>query len=160
MNFERITISVLNDILFSQSDMQLTENWNRPALSSFPSCYRAKTSDRPNIIYRVGSTTEDLRNRNQCTTPTKRVPPMMFPRVTGKRLFTRNPYIVKADRSGTLIRISWAAAIISGFCFRSSPAGMKYILATECSNPRATNAVIGNRMARILSVTDRPLKQR
>jgi len=40
----------------------------------------------------------------------------------------------------------------------NSPIGMKYILATLCSKPAATKAVIGNRIARILSVVERALK--
>ena len=37
----------------------------------------------------------------------------------------------------------------------SKPTGMKYMFATLCSKPAATNALIGNRIAKILSVVVR-----
>jgi len=53
-----------------------------------------------------GFNTAGLRNRNQCAIPTKKVPPMMFPMVTGSRLFRMNPEMVKFDRSGIPPRMS------------------------------------------------------
>ena len=85
---------------------------------------------------------------------------MILPSVTGNRFFKMNPEIDRFPRFGMVFKMSFAAVITAGSFFSRSPAGMKYILAIECSNPKATNAVMGNRIAKILSVTDRPLKQR
>ena len=43
-------------------------------------------------------------------------------------------------------------SIHESFVLMSSATGMKYMFATECSKPSATNAAIGGMTARILSV--------
>jgi hypothetical protein len=69
----------------------------------------------------------------------------MFPMVTGKRFPMRkfSKFRVRNNRRRyyaiCVQKLSEAPALIS------SPAGMKYILATLCSNPHATNAVIGGK---------------
>ena len=65
----------------------------------------------------------------------------MLPMVTGNRFFRRNPEIVRLEKS-----VPFSNATMSGLFLSSRPAGMKYMFAIECSNPKATNAVIGKRM--------------
>src|SRR3989338_1068231 len=84
-------------------------------------------------------------------------PPTIFPNVTGKRLLTNIDSRVRPEKSLALpVRVVTASRTI-GLFFNNNPIGMKYILATLCSNPRATNAVMGKSMDSILSVVLRPL---
>src|SRR5678815_3829941 len=80
---------------------------------------------------------EFLKYTNQYTIATRIVPPRTLPSVTSARLLT-----APATESGAEVPVASA-----------TPIGRKYMLATECSNPQATNAVIGKTVARILSVT-------
>ena len=73
---------------------------------------------------------------------------MMLPMVTGKRLFQTKFSMEITLSSFPLEEISV-----------NIPIGMKYMLATQCSMPVATNAVIGKTIARTLSATLRALKQ-
>src|SRR5207344_2894679 len=75
-------------------------------------------------------------------------PPITFPIVTGSRLSRRNPSHVRLVSWGRP-DVFWIQA--SSVLIRSA-SGMKYMFATECSNPSATNAAIGGTTARILSV--------
>src|SRR3989338_7131444 len=90
--------------------------------------------------------------------PTKKPPPMIFPRVTGNRLLSRNDPVLRLSIFKLPLASTSACCRRAGSFLTASPAGMKYILAIQCSKPRATNAVIGKRIASILSVTERPLK--
>jgi hypothetical protein len=78
---------------------------------------------------------------------------MRLPIVTGRRLSTRNALQVSPDTSGAVVR----PASQPSFEAMKSASGMKYMLATECSNPAATKAAIGGMIARILSVVVRAL---
>ena len=62
----------------------------------------------------------------------------MFPRVTGKRFFSKNPIQFR------LLVSSPAWVINSGTCFSIIPMGTKNMFATLCSYPLPTNAMIGN----------------
>jgi len=67
------------------------------------------------------------------------------------RFLTKNPYQVRFEAS-----IAPAdAARTEGIPFISIPMGMKYMFATECSNPDATKAVMGKNIAKILPATSR-----
>ncbi len=67
---------------------------------------------------------------------------MMFPKVTGMRLLNRKLPQLRLENFATA---SAAAAPLM-----KRQAGMKYMLAIECSNPEATKAEIGKMMAIIL----------
>jgi len=82
----------------------------------------------------------------------------MFPKVTGIKFLTRKPATVKLPSIIDCPAIPWAAARTSSCPFNANPIGMKYMFATLCSKPDATNAVIGKITARILSIVLRPLK--
>ena len=83
---------------------------------------------------------------NQYTAPTIIVPPIILPMVTGTRLFRRK---FETVRSG------YIAALLPAVFQKedpapermSSPIGIKYMLATQCSKPAATKAVIGKMIA-------------
>ena len=88
--------------------------------------------------------------------PTKNVPPIIFPRVTGMRLLISIFDQVKFEKSVAVMPIfvqkdAGAPDLII------SPTGIKYIFAMQCSKPAATKAVIGKITARILSVVLRAL---
>src|SRR5574337_573947 len=91
------------------------------------------------------------RKMNQYTEPTISAPPMMLPMVTGNRFFIKKAVHVRLAKSAGdfSIRVQKSAEAKS---LIKSPIGMKYMFAILCSNPAATNAVIGNRMDRTLSV--------
>ncbi len=72
--------------------------------------------------------------------------------VTGIRLSTtKDPHVRPASSNPE------AAAKVGSKVLMRSPTGMKYMLATECSNPAATKAVMGKMMAAILSTVLRAL---
>jgi len=77
----------------------------------------------------------------------------MFPIVTGTRLWARNPVHVRWESPVT----GCAAAMKAASLFTKRPNGRKYMFATLCSKPAATNAVIGGTIARILSAVVRAL---
>lgn len=64
----------------------------------------------------------------QYPSPTKTTPPIVLPIVTGSRFL-----IKKADQVRVLI--STPSGVIPAHLVRMIPAGMKYILATQCSKP-------------------------
>src|SRR6266567_536524 len=72
---------------------------------------------------------------------------MILPSITGTRL-PKNPSQVTA----------WAPGALSPKVSSNMAKGMRYMLATLCSNPAATNADIGKTMATALSMTLRPAK--
>src|SRR3972149_6625634 len=80
------------------------------------------------------------------TSATISPPPTILPSVTGTRL----PTIPATGRSAASTRPGrpWATS--------RAPTEKKYMFATLCSKPAATNAEMGNTMAMILSVTLRP----
>ena len=75
---------------------------------------------------------------------TKRLPPIKLPKMTGHR-FEKKP-----DQE-----ISSVPGNDSKY-FKNNPIGMMYILAILCSKPAATNALTGNKITIILSITLRP----
>src|SRR3989338_1342261 len=83
----------------------------------------------------------------------------MLPIVTGNKFLYRKFCQVKFTISGALPNKVVAASITLASFLTNSPIGIKYIFATECSNPIATNAVIGNIIENILSTTLLPEKQ-
>ncbi len=77
----------------------------------------------------------------------KMAPPMMFPIVTGMRLFKKNFPSVKLAKSPALLVNVGSAHLIN------NPIGTKYIFAILCSKPAATNAVMGRIIAAIFPPT-------
>ena len=69
---------------------------------------------------------------------------MIFPMVTGIKLTTIILYNVMDEDA------LYSAATAGSNILMSQALDNKYILATECSKPKATKAVIGNMMAKNL----------
>ncbi len=73
--------------------------------------------------------------------------------MTGTKFLRMNVVQVNSDSSRPAAR-----ANVGSNCLIINPIGMKYMLAMLCSNPAATNAVIGKMIAAILSTVLRALK--
>jgi len=89
---------------------------------------------------------------------TKSAAPTIFPKVTGIKLD-----IKKLCHPLTPTRLdveTWAEVklgAIDGSLATNIPRGMKNMLATLCSNPMVTKAIMGNHMATILLMTSSAL---
>jgi hypothetical protein len=71
-------------------------------------------------------------------------PPITFPIVTGSRLRTRNASTVRFEESAGARPIA-AQNSAGAYALMAIASGMKYMFATLCWNPMATNAAIGAR---------------
>lgn len=77
---------------------------------------------------------------------------MIFPKVTGNRLF-----IKKEDQVNVEVSTAAWETNDGSILTNKRPAGMMYMFATLCSKPAAMKALIGKTIAIILSIVDRPL---
>src|SRR4030042_1127659 len=85
---------------------------------------------------------------------------MMLPMVTGSRFLRKKAPQVRLPKSAAVLPMAAQNVESAGTkSLMSRPIGIKYMLATECSNPAATKQVMGKTIDRILSVVDRAEEQ-
>src|SRR5512141_1067616 len=82
----------------------------------------------------------------------------MLPRVTGTRLVMKKLYHPAPSAKFAVATLAVASfAAMAGLLAAKMPRGMKNMLATLCSKPMVTKAMIGNQQAKILLITSSEL---
>lgn len=85
----------------------------------------------------------------------------MFPSVTGIKLVTMKLYQPVAPIRFAVATLAVARFVaMAGSLATNSPSGMKNILATLCSKPMVTKAIIGNQMGQLQFISRAPPKRR